>query len=523
MDQEEAGLIRAIVGARVSRVQDDGKTSHTTQRESGERYASAMDWDIVGFFEDLDVSASIAPWDRPDLGPWLNERANDWDALIFSKVDRAFRSIKDCSDVAHWAEQNRKILVFSDDGIVCNFREDGDPQAQMIAKLFLVMTAMFAELELKRFKGRNSDARKFLNTVDRWPGGTVPYGFKAVPHPEGAGYILVQDPETSEIVRMIGQLFLAGRSTWDIANYLTSEGFPTPRQHRLANAKSTKSIKEGREPSSIWNKVSIRDMLQNPMTMGYKVLGKGKNRKLARDDNGYPIRYCEGIFTEEEWTTIQAEVKKRGNKPERRMNASPLLGVVYCGSCGHRLYRNLNTVKGHKYVYYRCPAMPGKPACPAHGWREDYIVPRLDQLISEDLSEVPVLRRVFVPGEDHTQELETVMRVIQDYLTDRENGVFSFPGGDKVFADKMAVLNRRATDLAALPQRSDSWEYVPTGETFADAYGRMTEEQRRMMLINAGVQLHLNKERAVLILPDDLRKKAQTFAADLMFEMEGTA
>lgn len=504
-------MIRAIVGARVSRVMDVRvKTSHFTQHESGQRYATAMGWTIVGQFEDLDISASISPWDRPDLGPWLNEKPNDWDALIFAKVDRAFRSIKDCSDVAYWAEQNMKILVFADDGIICNFRDDSDPQGQTIGKLFLMMTAMFAEMELKRFKGRNRDARKFLNGRDRWPGGSIPYGFKVIDHPEGTGKTLVQDPEAAEIVKMIGRMFLSGRSTYEIASYLTQEGFPTPRQHLIALAGGKTQRK--REPSAIWNKVTIRDLLQNPTTMGYKVLGRAKNRKIARDEEGFPIRYCDGIFSEEEWTRIQGEVKRRGTTPERRMNASPLLGIVYCGTCNHRLYRNLNKVKGHTYVYYRCPEMPGKPACPAHGWREEYLQTTLDENMAVDLAEVPVTRKVFVPGEDHTAELQLVIEAMDGLFDQFEEKAFDFPGGDKIFKDRMVRLGERRAELEALPQRADTWIDEPTGETYAQAYERMDPEQRRLLLITAGVKVFFKPGNDFHVhVPRDLKERAAEF------------
>ena len=60
--------VRALVGARVSNVQGDEKTSHITQRGKGEAYAESQDWTVVGEFEDLDASAmKLSPWDRPDL------------------------------------------------------------------------------------------------------------------------------------------------------------------------------------------------------------------------------------------------------------------------------------------------------------------------------------------------------------------------------------------------------------------------------------------------------------------------
>lgn len=486
----------------------DGKTSHETQRESGDRYAAAMDWSIVGHFEDLDVSASISPWERPDLGPWLNERSNEWDALIFAKVDRAFRSIKDCADVAHWAEQNKKILVFADDGIVCNFREDDEfSQGSMIAKLFLMMSSMFAEMELKRFYARNRDVRKFLNVRDRWPGGKVPYGFKPIPHPEG-GKTLTIDPETSEIVKEMGRLFLAGRSTQEIAETFTAAKYPTPTQHMLTNSTSPN---RDREVTSTWNKTSVSQMLRSPAIMGYKVLGKHKDQRLARDPEGMPIRLCDPIFSEEEWDQIKGEIARRGNSPERRMNASPLLGIVYCGSCGHRLYRNLNVVKGHTYVYYRCPAMPGKPACPAHGFREEYVANVVNAAVELDMSDIPVTRKVFVPGESHTAELNVVIEAMSGYMDQFDAGTFNFNGGQEMFRERMSLLATRRTELEALPQRADAWTEEPTGETYAEAYRRLPDDERRLLLITAGISIHFEPLGFHIRIPDNLAEKAREF------------
>ena len=75
--------IRAVVGARVSQVQGDEKTSHITQRSKGDAYAESQDCTVVGAFQDLDVSAiKLSPGERPDLKEWLTVRADEWDALI---------------------------------------------------------------------------------------------------------------------------------------------------------------------------------------------------------------------------------------------------------------------------------------------------------------------------------------------------------------------------------------------------------------------------------------------------------
>ncbi|MFD8478555.1 recombinase family protein [Kitasatospora sp. NPDC059673] len=112
--------------------------------------------EIVGSFEDLDLSAEVTPWKRPDLGPWLTDRQGEWDAL-----DRAFRSAKDCADVAHWAEENHKVLVFTDDGITLDYRKGRESSfGNELAKVFLMLASIFAEMELKRIKARVAGAHQ---------------------------------------------------------------------------------------------------------------------------------------------------------------------------------------------------------------------------------------------------------------------------------------------------------------------------------------------------------------------------
>ncbi|BCP36429.1 hypothetical protein MINTMi198_17990 [Mycobacterium intracellulare M.i.198] len=173
--------IRAVVGARVSRVQGEEKTSHITQRGKGQAYAESLGWDVVGVFEDLDVSAiKMSPWQRPDLKDWL-DKADEWDALVFAKTDRVFRSAADCVKLAEWCRNHKKILVLVDDGIKLDYYNPEDAKdafAGAMSKVFLILASVFAEIEGQRFVQRARDRVTYLRDTDRWGGGTPPSGFR---------------------------------------------------------------------------------------------------------------------------------------------------------------------------------------------------------------------------------------------------------------------------------------------------------------------------------------------------------
>jgi site-specific DNA recombinase len=189
--------VRAVVGARVSHVQGDEKTSHITQGSKGQGYAESQSWTVVGAFEDLDVSAiKLSPWDRPDLRDWLTDRADDWDALIFAKTDRVFRSAADCVKLAEWCREHHKILVLVDDGIRLDYFNPEDAKdafAGAMSNVFLILASVFAEIEGQRFVQRARDRVTYLRGTDRWGYGVPPFGFKVVDHPSGTGKALAHD------------------------------------------------------------------------------------------------------------------------------------------------------------------------------------------------------------------------------------------------------------------------------------------------------------------------------------------
>ncbi|MFI1798878.1 recombinase family protein [Streptomyces sp. NPDC020379] len=503
--------VRAVVGARVSEMKGKGKVSHKVQWESGERHALEAGWEVVGEFQDLDVSATISPWDRPDLGPWLKERSHEWDAMIFAKVDRAFRSAKDCADVAHWAEQERKILVFTDDGITLDFQGDADSFATMMAKVFLMLASLFAEMELRRIKNRTSGAHRYLRTRDRWAGGQPPYGFQVVPHPEG-GKKLAIDPVSSAVVRAMGKLLLDGKSLWEIADTLTKVWAPAPATHVYENQGPDSRSKRKTPPRNEWNQSSIGKIMRSEATQGFKLAGRSiKTRRVARGEDGKPIRIADPIFTPEEWTQIQVALDKRSRTKERSHNAAPLLGIVYCGGCQDRLYRVVNTSKGKEYEYYRCVRKTGKPACAGFTFKAAYVERVVYVTAIDYLGDVPVTTRKFIPGEDHSEELAVVVKGMTDVRAEKDQGYYDYPGGEDEYQQRIQALAAQRKILAALPQRAAEWVEEPTGEYYAEAYYRMDDQGRRALLMDAGVRVYMSPDGIIQHIPENLDVKVQAF------------
>ncbi|MFE7532630.1 hypothetical protein ACFU7Y_44150 [Kitasatospora sp. NPDC057542] len=59
--------------------------------------------------------------------------------MVWAKADGAFPSAEVCADVAHWAEENHKVLVFTDDGTTLDYRADRESSfGNELAKVFLM-------------------------------------------------------------------------------------------------------------------------------------------------------------------------------------------------------------------------------------------------------------------------------------------------------------------------------------------------------------------------------------------------
>ncbi|WP_194852886.1 recombinase family protein [Nocardia sp. SYP-A9097] len=474
----------------------DESTSPTRQLEHGRNTAQVRGWTEAGTATDLDVSATkYSPFDRPVLGDWLKNRAHEFDVIVVWRLDRLVRSSKDLADLIAWCEDNGKSLVSATEGF---------DLATPFGKAMVAIIAALAELEAGTLSTRVKDSHNALRKMDRWPGGQPPFGYMIVDHPR-AGKTLAIDPVTSKAVRIMGEMTIADKSQWEIAARLTADGFPTPARHYHKEGASRKT-----EVSDDWNQSSVGKILKSPATQGFKLVGRSvKERRLARGADGMPIKYCaKGIFTDEEWNQIQAILKTRSRTRERSHGAAPLLGIVYHSVCEDRLYRASTTnPNGKTYSYYRCVPKSGKPRCTAATFVESVVQRILDDAVYMELYDLPITVRKVIPGEDHTDELEAVTRAMTSIRDEKDLGFYDYDGGDGDYRERLGALVEKRKLLQSLPQRPAEYIEEPTGETYADAYQRMNPEERRALLMKAGIRLYVTSLQPAdvrLHVPDEL-------------------
>ncbi|KIQ65533.1 hypothetical protein TR51_16910 [Kitasatospora griseola] len=62
--------------------------------------------------------------------------------------------------------------------------------------------------------------------------------------------------------------------------------------------------------------------------------------------------------------------------------------------------------------------------------------------------------RKFIPGEDHTEQLNHVAQAMKDLREEKRRGLFDYPGGDDEYSEALVDERRR---LATLPHRPAAW------------------------------------------------------------------
>ncbi|MEU5200353.1 recombinase family protein [Streptomyces scabiei] len=360
-------------------------TSPGRQRACIQQCTEQLGFTLIAEAADLGVSArKMSPFERPSLSAWLR-RPDAYDAIVWSHVDRAVRSVTHMTELIEWGRQHATTLVFAmpeeRQPLVVTPRADGAAVRQGMA------LAYAAEQEARAQSARLTSAHEALRATGRYGGGLVPFGYKKAPHSSGVGWCLAPDPETVTVVRAIVDDVHAGLSLVAIALKLESAGVLVPRdRHAQLQGRPTGGRRHGRDFERFrWTAGSLCKILRTPALMGHRV-HKGKT---VRDSENAPVLIGPPLLTEAEFQALQNILDTRSNGVHRkRRETSLLIGVAHCAGCGGRMY--FATRKAYTYGDYVCRASARGTTCPAPAairasWLDEYTVSRYrESVVSDD-------------------------------------------------------------------------------------------------------------------------------------------
>ncbi|MEU5429043.1 recombinase family protein [Streptomyces olivoreticuli] len=520
-----AETLRGVRCIRLS-VRTDETTSPERQREADDIAAAALG---ISFGEgeslreavDLDVSASkVGPFDRPQLGGWL-ARPQDFDVLVWWRFDRAIRSMADMHELAKWAREHRKMLVFAEGigggRLEFDFRNPMNPMSE----LMMMMLAFAAQVEGQSIKDRVTGAQAAMRKMAlRWRGGGQPhYGYMPAPMPKehgGVGWTLVPDPDAVEVIERIIAALVAGLTTHAIAQKLNADGVLSPSAHwkayqarrkNKADAAPAEAGKPKKRPAQ-WRAQTITRMLTNPAMLGWKI-HKGAP---VRDDQGNPVVAAETpILTREEFDQIGALLapKPTAEKaPRRKDSPALLLRVIHCDGCGSRMYLNKSSgnygCSSYKYGTH-CSA----PATVRAAWVDDYVTAEFLRAAGP----VQITRVTEIPGYDPQPEIDTTTAEYEEHQT--QKGRQKSKAAQAAWQRHADALDARLAELETREKREPRREAVPTGRTYSDDWNAADTEGKRTMLVDTGARLMVKRGTKGGWRTLDLRRVEFTITGDL--------
>lgn len=549
MSTTGGGSLRLLGAIRRSKrtTNEDPTTAPARQEADIRREAEWHRAEIAGWARDLGVSAGdVAPWERPSLGPWLNERLGEYDGIVWSRYDRAIRNMRDMHKLSEWAVTHRKMIIFvvgphSGQPMRLDFRNGPlDP----VTSLMLTLFAFAAEMEWRAIKERAQDTAAYMRQAGRWGGGRHPYHL--MPVKIGKEWRLIHNPETAPIVRAAIKAILEdGKNCSRIAEELTEKGIPTPldyiamtkdripvspftgKVHAIvdrdivirATGEGTRTekvsipgrraviaVKEGdvvREGQRLtvhpgWSNNALIDILRSPSLLGQSEY----EGKPVLDHEGKPVKRAEPLIDRDTFKQLQKALDShvRGGGGRRPKNASEFLNIGFCIRCGHALYQAHNNVtrNGTTWRYYtlRCSFASGKAyryvkdrpevGCNAGSVPGDDLVEITRSTLLSLIGDLEIMEERVIPGQNHRDEIEQAQEALGHFLSEvTDKG----PAVAAVYQAQINALTDLINRLSAEPVTDDRIEWVPTGVTYRSLWQDARGDRLYKLLSDTGVRI----------------------------------
>lgn len=443
---------RAVIYARLS-VAQEASVSIEDQVGRAGHYARSHGWQVVGTFVDDGVSASKnRPEDRPG---WRALLATDqpYDVVIIRKIDRLSRRITDFWDAVAVLQERGKTLVAIDERL-----DLSTTVGQMIAGVL----AGFAQMEAEAIRDRVAAARRHLLRVGRLPGGTIPYGWRSVPNPDGPGKVLAQDPDRVEYVRGMVERVQDGASVYSVVQWLDKHGAPLPA------ASQTTRTRTG------WNYGTVERLLRNPVLAGMVPYNPGNGSKVrgddvVRDEHGLPVvDESVAIMSVAEWRALVKMLDERDSgrsKPRalRSKTSALLSGLVWCNDGGEKHDEPVRMHRG---------TTQGRPG---------YSCPRCHQVISGKMFEPYVIEEFLRQKGEHVRW--TPVREVHEggaaLLPEIERRLDELDQAIRVTKDRDERARLRDQHESLLDLRDEKQREAPTVQLRWEEAGFFAEEWER--------------------------------------------
>ncbi len=301
-----------------------------------QEYCSTNGYIMAGLYNDAGISARKSYKKRPALLQLVDDcKAGKIDLIIFTKLDRWFRSVGDYYEV-------QKEL----DSAKVPWRAIWeDYETETSAGIFKVNIMLsVAQSEADRTSERIRDIIEYKRERGDYVGG-IPYGYM---RKDGKLY---KNPEQAPLVEFIFESFIANHSARLSYRMAVDKGYPYTFR-------------------------CFEKIFDTPAYSG----GNGQYS-------------CEPYITQEQAAAVALARSQTERHPKFKKHDYIFSGLCRCGFCGTRMHGQSNVVSDRRYYRYRCGSVYDfnghkPPFYYSEKLLEEYMLEKLDVLIQEHNAKV---------------------------------------------------------------------------------------------------------------------------------------
>jgi putative DNA-invertase from lambdoid prophage Rac len=194
---------------RVSSIQQVEGNSLETQGKQVKSYAASKGWDVPdeNFFVEAGISGSIDFKDRPE-GARLLQTVKSGDAIIFTKLDRAFRNVRNAFNTLHDLREQGVSVHFLDLG--------GEVTGNGVGAIIFAVLSSFAAFERERIATRIKEVKQMQRDQGKFCGGRRAFGYSIV---DG---IKVPRDDEQQVIAQMKTMKVSGATLRDIQSWLSA-------------------------------------------------------------------------------------------------------------------------------------------------------------------------------------------------------------------------------------------------------------------------------------------------------------
>ncbi len=313
--------------ARVSTDQDDQLNSYKTQiNEYAERIKANEQWEFVGMYADEGISGTGLKKRVSFMNMIDDARAGKIDLILTKSLSRFSRNTVDSITIIRELRELNVEVFFEKENLYSS-----DPKVDFMLTIFS---------SIAQEEARNISENVKWGIRKRFKEGKVKINTKRFLgyDKDTEGNLVINETE-AQTIKMIFNMYVAGKSYRDICNHLI--------ENNLANGRGEVS----------WNPSSIKSILENEKYMGDLILQKRVvmdylTHKSLKNDGLAPKYHVmnnhPGIVSKELFQLAKVmQENKANNKSSTFKEKYPLSGIVYCAACGRPMNRHYYNYNQH--------------------------------------------------------------------------------------------------------------------------------------------------------------------------------